>query len=400
MTGERRADQRLRGVLLDGWGRVAGSGVDLDGDGRITRIIPDGGAQSNDEGAEASAWITPGLIDIHCHGGGGASFPDATCVTDVAQAIAEHRRAGTTALVASTVSMEDALPCIRLLAEACEAGELAGIHLEGPYISAQKAGAQNPDAIRLPDLAELAAWLEAGRGHIKTMTMAPEVRDAQAAARLLLDAGARPSWGHTSATGEQTREVLYTTADYATLVGFPAPPQTATHLFNAMPPLGHRTPGPVVELLAAARRGDAMVELVADGVHAAPNLVGEVAAWVPEGIVFVTDAMAGAGVPDGDYELGGLAVTISGGVARMRHNNAIAGGTSRLSDQVKRMVGGGFVPMPDAVRACVANPARAIDLTEDTPGVTLEFRVGDLANLVTWDADLKVQQVIREGALV
>lgn len=419
------SDGLVRGTVLDGYGNLLGGGLELGPGGRIARVLP----ADPDRPPGMDGWITPGLIDVHCHGGGGVSFPDMTEPGQVRRAVEAHRRLGTTGLIASLVSSRDPLPCLRMLVDACRRGELLGIHLEGPYVSPHKAGAQNPAAIRPPDLDELRTWLEAGEGFVRTMTLAPEVDGALDAARLLLERGARPSWGHTVADGPTTRAVLEATASIARHLGVAAPAQTVTHLFNAMPPLGHREPGPVLEFLRAARRGKAVVELVADGVHLAPELVGEVCAWVgateaagsdeglgmggasapaggavpvramqdPGVVAFVTDAMEGAGMPDGAYTLGSLPVTIEGGVARLTDGGAIAGGTARMAEEVARMVRGGHVAMGDAIRAAVAGPARAIGVDASAPGVTLTPQLGARADLVVWDAELRVTRVLQDG---
>ena len=382
------------GTVLDSMGGVVGSGLVLDDDGVVTEIVP-----ATDE--ESQSWIIPGLIDIHCHGGGGSSFPDNPTPQGIAQAIDCHRSVGTTALVASLVSMVDPLPAIKALVEACEAGELIGIHMEGPYISPHRCGAQNPAAVRNPDLDELRTWLEAGKGYIKTMTIAPEVPLADEAAKMLLDFGALPSWGHTSGTGEETADRLDATAEYGESIELGGPAQTATHLFNAMPSLHHRHPGPIREFIRSAREGDMVVELVSDGVHVNPDLVHDVVRYVaeedPMGVVFVTDAMAGAGMPDGAYELGGLAVDIKGGTAMLAGTDTIAGSTARLSDELTLMVGDGYLTLPEVVRACVAAPANAIRLDGTEPGVTLEFKVGEKANFLVLDQFVSVKKVIREG---
>lgn len=382
----------LTGKLLDGWGRLVGSGLRIEG-GVITEILP---------AKDVPGWITPGFIDTHCHGGGGSSFPDDPSLEGIEKAISAHRELGTTAMFASTVSLIDPRPAIAGLVAGCEAGMLAGIHLEGPYISPHKCGAQNPAAVRNPDLDELREWLELGKGWIKSMTIAPEVPGALAAAKLLLDYGAVPSWGHTLAHTGVTAELLEQTAQYAQSIGFDRVPQLATHLFNAMPALGHREPGPVRELIAGAKAGKVVVEMVADTVHVHPDLVHDVVDYVTSGdelgVIFVTDAMEGAGMPDGRYVLGSLAVDISDGIARLVRGGAIAGGTARLAEEVKRLVSGGHMDMGPAVRACVAAPAKAVGLDESVPGVTLEWKVGQRPNAVVFSEDLEVNQVLREGA--
>lgn len=382
----------LRGKLLDGYGKLVGSGLRIE-DGKVAEIF--------DVDPDVTGWITPGFVDVHCHGGGGSSFPDDPSPEGVDRAVGAHRSMGTTAMMASTVSLVDTLPPIEGLTQACEEGKLAGIHLEGPYISPHKAGAQNPSAIRNPDLDELREWLEAGKGWIKTMTIAPEVDNAIPAMKMLLDCGAVPSWGHTNADLEETRKVAQATAEYAAEIGFTKPPQMATHLFNAMPPIGHRAPGPVRELVASARREECVVELVADLVHVHPDLVHDVVQYVgetnPLGVVFVTDAMEGAGMPDGQYVLGGQDINIVDGTARLVRGGAIAGGTSRIAEQVQRMVRGGHLSMESAVRCAVAAPVASVGFDETTPGVTLEWTVGAAPNVVVMNEDLEIEQVIREG---
>lgn len=380
------------GELLNGYGEIVGGGLVVE-DGVVTEILPSNG--------DEAGWITPGFVDIHCHGGGGASFPDDHSPEGVATAVAAHLDLGTTALVASTVSMIDPLPAINNLVRACEAGTLLGIHMEGPYISPHKCGAQNPAAVRNPDLDELRTWLEAGKGWIKTMTIAPELEGAAEAAQMLINYGALPSWGHTNASGKDTRARLAATTEYGEKAGV-VPAQTATHLFNAMPSLLHREPGPVRELIQSARAGNTVVELVADAVHVHPDLVSDVVRYVCAGddgelgVIFVTDAMAGAGMPDGDYVLGALDVVIKDGVARLKEGDSIAGGTARLAEEIQRMVNGGYLTMSEAVRACVAAPAHAIR-AHGSLGVTLDFAVGERPNLVTFDDNLEVTGVVREG---
>ncbi|MCI5825639.1 MAG: amidohydrolase family protein [Arcanobacterium sp.] len=390
-----------RGKVLNGYGELIGWGVDLDNAGAVVEVTPVGPAGE----PAPEGWIIPGLIDIHCHGGGGASFPDAAGVEEVHTAIAAHRTLGTTAMLASLVSMIDPLPQIELLVPFCERGELLGIHLEGPYVSLAHVGAQNPAAVRDPDLNELRTWLEAGKGWIKTMTIAPELPRAREAAQLLLDYGAIPSWGHTNATMLQTRESTAATWHYAQQIHYPRVPQTATHLFNGMPLMAHREPGPVRELVQTARRGEAVVELIGDGAHVNLDLVGDVVNYVQSageglGIVLITDAMAAAGLSDGFYELGGLPVVVKAGVATLAEGNSIAGGTSRLVEQLQRTVDAGALTLSQGVRAAVAAPAKALGLSAETPGVSVEFTVGELANLLVLNDSLEVQAVVREGQAV
>lgn len=406
---------RYLGFTYDAYGDCVGIGLELDENGAIANVLTQAPTERNDEDVRGLL-IIPGLVDIHCHGGGGASFPDDLEPEKLADAIAAHRRRGTTALVASLVSLIDPLPAIHALVPLCEAGELAGIHMEGPYISPHKAGAQNPAAIRGADLAELESWLEAGRGWIRTMTIAPEAENASEAARLLLRYGAKPSWGHTSASGELTAQRLEETFAYAEEIGFGGVPQTATHLFNAMPPLGHRAPGPVREFIQAARRGQVCVEMIADGIHLSPDLVEDVTGYIsteelagdvdsdclldPElSLAYVTDAMAAAGMPEGAYQLGGLAVEVKDGAAKLAGTDTIAGGCSRLFDQFQFLLQRGNVELPQVIRSCVGAPAHAAfgGGNHYPAGLTLEYEEGEKPNFLVLDEDFEILAIVREG---
>ncbi|HWJ83782.1 MAG TPA: amidohydrolase family protein, partial [Cellulomonas sp.] len=213
--------------------------------------------------------LLPGLVDLHNHGGGGASFPDAEHADDVRTAAREHLGHGTTSLVASLVTAPRDVLLARtaLLADAVEQGEIVGIHLEGPFLSAARCGAQNP-ADMLPGDADLVRDVaRAARGHLVTMTVAPEAPGVtDDVLEALVDAGAIPSIGHTDASAEQVDVAVDRGFDLlATSAAARSTRLTATHLFNGMRPLHHRDPGPVAACLAAAGRGELVVELVADG---------------------------------------------------------------------------------------------------------------------------------------
>ena len=171
---------------------------------------------------------------------------------------------------------------------------------------------------------------------------------------------------------------------------------TVTHLFNAMPSLHHRSPGPVSASLSAARAGNAVVELIADGVHLAPETVKLVFDLVgAENIALVTDSMAATGLQDGQYRLGSLAVTVDQGVARVDSTGAIAGGTSTLLDVVRTTVAAG-VPLQDAVLAASGVPAEVLGLSSQAG----DLRAGMPADVVVVDADLNLAGVLRRGEWV
>lgn len=351
--------------------------------------------------------VLPGLVDVHCHGGGGASFPDATTAEQVATAAHEHLRHGTTTLVASLVTAPPDVLLARtaLLADAADAGVVAGIHLEGPFLSHARCGAQNPGDMLAGDPALVDAVVQAARGHLVTMTVAPEVVGVHAGQgddvlAALVRGGALPSIGHTDASAVQVEAAVDRTfdllaADPAARSGRP----TATHLFNGMRPVHHRDPGPVLACLASAGRGELVVELVADGTHLDPATVVAVFDLVgADAVALVTDAMAAAGMADGDYQLGPMAVRVADGVARVVDGDgeagAIAGGVAHLLDVVRATVAAG-VPVVDAVRAASLTPATVLGL-RDVGGLVAGLR----ADVLVVDGDLTPQLVLRAGVPV
>ena len=355
--------------------------------------------------APEGGYLLPGLVDVHCHGGGGESFPNAETADQAMVSVLEHRRHGTTSLVASCVTAAaDVLRArTRVLADLCDAGELAGIHFEGPFVSVERCGAQDPTYIIDPDVALTRELIELGRGHVVTMTIAPEkpgITGDDGVVAALVDGGALPSFGHTDSEASPVRAGL---ADASARIaerarsGRPvrSARATATHLFNGMRPMHHRAPGPVPELLAAARRGECVVEMIGDGVHLAPAIVLDVFETLGrESVVLVTDAMAAAGMPDGDYVLGPAAVTVAGGVARLRDGGAIAGGTAHLIDVVRTTWHGG-VDLVDAVYAGSRQGAEV--LGDDSIGA---LEPGRWADLVVTDAELAPVRVLRRGEVV
>ena len=357
------------------------------------------------QAAPEGGYLLPGLVDVHCHGGGGESFPNAETAEQAMVSVLEHRRFGTTSLVASCVTAApDVLRArTRVLAGLCEAGELAGIHFEGPFVSVERCGAQDPTYIIDPDAALTRELIELGGGHVVTMTIAPEkpgITGDDGVNATLIEGGALPSFGHTDSEAAPVRAAL---ADAAARIaerleaGKPvrAPRSTATHLFNGMRPMHHRTPGPVPEFLAAAQRGECVLEMIGDGVHLSPAIVLDMFETLGrDNVVLVTDAMAAAGMADGDYVLGSQPVTVAGGVARLTEGGAIAGGTAHLIDVVRTTWQGG-VDLVDAVYAASVQGAQI--LGDSSVGA---LRAGLWADVVVTDAELRPVTVLRRGEAV
>jgi N-acetylglucosamine-6-phosphate deacetylase len=353
---------------------------------------------------QPTRYVLPGLVDIHNHGGGGESFPDAETIERAAAAAREHLRHGTTTLVASLVTADGPalLRQAAMLADLVDGQDLAGIHAEGPFISPQRPGAQNPNAIVEGNIQMVRELNDAARGNLTTMTLAPEVPGilgTSGVSELLVQLGAIPSLGHTDCSGPQMSKALRLAFDQVRAAhpdDYGRRP-TVTHLFNAMRPVHHREPGPALSALAVAASGRAVVELVADGVHLHPAVVSDVFALIgADSIALVTDAMAAAGMPDGDYVLGSLEVKVSDGVARLTSDGAIAGGTAHLLDVVRRVHRDARVPLAEAVRAASATPAAVIGLG----GEVGALEVGARADILITTGDLHPVEVWRQGQRV
>ncbi|KOG35248.1 MULTISPECIES: N-acetylglucosamine-6-phosphate deacetylase [Streptomyces] len=350
------------------------------------RVIVDGGriAGSAPEGAPSidltGHWLVPGFVDMHNHGGGGASFTSGT-VDDVLKGVHTHRLHGTTTVVASFVTGEMDFLTQRagLLSELAEQGDIAGLHFEGPFISPCRKGAHDETLLRDPDPADVRKLIDAGRGQARMVTLATELPGGLDSVRLLTEHGVIAAIGHTDATYEQT------------VAAIDAGATVATHLFNAMPALGHRTPGPIAALLEDER---ITVELINDGTHLHPAAL-ELAFHHAgaDRVAFITDAMDAAGFGDGSYMLGSLAVEVKDSVARLVEGGSIAGSTLTLDRAFKRAVTIDRLPVESVVQALSANPARLLGAYD---------RVGSLepgkdADIVVLDAEFGLKGVMRKG---
>lgn len=331
------------------------------------------------DGVPMFDWLVPGFVDIHCHGGGGAEFAagDPASVAAAAQA---HLRHGTTAVLASLVSAapDELLRQVRDLADRCDEQLIAGIHLEGPWLAPAYRGAHDSAALRDPEVAELDRLLAAGRGHVRMVTLAPELPGALPVIRTAVDRGVAVAIGHTNATYEQVAAAV---AEGATV---------GTHVCNTMRPMRHRDPGPIAALTEDPR---VTVELIADAVHLDPATLRLVTRATAGRIALVTDAMPAAGAGDGVYRLGPLEVLVVGGVARLA-DGTIAGSTLTMAAAVRHFVESGAGDVETAVRAATVYPARAVGLAAGT----LEAGVG--ADLVGLADDLNVVAVWRAGEQV
>jgi N-acetylglucosamine-6-phosphate deacetylase len=306
--------------------------------------------------------MTSALADIHCHGALGHEF--GASAAGSRSAVAHHLDAGTDTVVASLVSGTDdrLLSQVDVLSGLVADGIIAGIHLEGPFLSDARRGAHDPAALRDPDerLVEalVARCADAGvaRG-ILQWTFAPERAGSGEFVNAIVRQGIRPAVGHTDADAETVSRCLSAIAEAQ---GSPA---LVTHLFNGMPPFHHRAGGPVSAALGAAARGEAFVELIADGVHVSPDVVRMVFETVgPDAVVLVSDAMAATGLGDGAYTIGTLDVDVTAGVARLAGGGSIAGSTSTLADCVRWCIDVAGLDETDVLTAASLTPRRALGL--------------------------------------
>jgi N-acetylglucosamine-6-phosphate deacetylase len=359
------------GILAPGWVEIAGD--------QISHVS--GGVVDPSEGHHyPQGTLIPGLVDMHSHGGGGSSF-STDIGEDALQAVQMHRSTGTTTMVASLVTApESMMRCqVAALSELAEQGEIAGIHLEGPWLSPKFAGAHDTTHLRDPANASVGGLLRAGRGFVRMVTIAPELTNGFQAIEYLKGEGVVVAIGHTNADYDTTRTAI----DLGATV--------ATHLYNAMPQPHHREPGPVLALLDDPR---VTIELVPDHLHLDRATLRFAMRAASGPTALVTDAMAAAGAPDGKYLLGESPVDVTDGVARLEKSGEIAGSTLTAAEGLRRAVGGG-VPFLDALAGVTSAPAHALginDIGRIDPGCR--------ADLAVLDDELQVSAVMRRGRWV
>ncbi|HEV2087287.1 MAG TPA: N-acetylglucosamine-6-phosphate deacetylase [Cryptosporangiaceae bacterium] len=361
------------GVLDNGW--LATSGGRIAAFGGPDAARPAG----HDEFDLSGRWLLPGFVDLHVHGGGGGSF-GAASAEQARAAVALHRTRGTTTLLASlmTAPLAEMAQAADVLADLADEGAVAGIHAEGPFLAAARCGAQDPASMLAPDPEALGQLVQAARGHLRVVTVAPELPGALTLIRRIVEDGMVAAVGHTDATFSEA------------VAGLEAGARLATHLFNGMRGLHHRDPGPVVALM---EHPDVVVELIADGAHLDPAVTRMVFRHCGAGrVALVSDATAAAGMADGSYPLGSRTVQVRAGVARLAGTDIVAGSTVTLDAVLRRTVAAG-VPVHDAVTALSATPAQLLGIGN---------RVGALlpglaANLVVLGPGLDVHGVMTAG---
>jgi len=374
----------IKGNVLTPREQIGGGSVVVE-DGRIAEVSEGKAPQGRVLDFEG-CYVVPGFVDIHVHGGAGEDVMDASDggLDRLSLFLAAG---GVTSFLATTNtdSQERTLKAVREIGEAAKRGtkgaRLLGLHMEGPYISMERSGAQNRAHIRLPALDELGqASLEAG-GSLRMVTLAPEVDGALEAVRWLASRGIVPAAGHTDATYDETR------------AGIEAGIRHASHLFNGMRSLHHREPGLVGAALDDER---VTVELIADCYHIHPAVLRIVARLKGTArTALVSDSIAAAGLPDGDYSLGGMKVAVRHGKSLLE-SGTLAGSTIRLCDAVRNMVKKADVPLREAVEMASTTPSRVAGAADRKGSIA----PGMDADITVLDRGLSVMLTMVEGRVI
>src|SRR5690606_25970054 len=332
----------------------------------------------------AGAYLVPGFIDIHVHGGAGEDFM--TAKQEELDTITRlHMANGTTAMLATTVA--GANEHLTAVIDAVQQyqqrpmpyAQLVGVHLEGPFVNPKWKGAQNESYMIEPQLPWLEAWVKDYPGIIKMQTLAPEINGAPAYIKALSEAGIVAALGHTDAHYADVQEAVKSGLTHA------------VHTFNAMRGLHHREPGTVGAVLTTP---GITAEIIADGEHVHPVAVQlMLLAKGVDGIVLVTDAMSAAGMPDGEYMLGELPVVVTDNIARLKDGGSLAGSTLTMIRGFQFLIRELGISVVEASRIASLNPAKVIGLDQQYGSIA----VGKRADLLLLDGEFAIQSVIIGG---
>ena len=356
----------IGGAFVDG-------GLDFDATIKAVGEAVDGGVDAQ------GCYLIPGLIDIHTHAAMGEDASDGE-PAGMPKMSRYYAAKGVTSWCPTTMTLKEpeltkAMHVIRDFKRPDDGAKVAGVNLEGPFVSYEKRGAQNADNIHAPDAAMFHRLNEASGGIVRLITIAPEEPGGIEAIREI-SKSCTVSLGHT-------------TADYDTaMAAYDAGASHATHLFNAMPALGHRAPG----VIAAASDAGATVELITDGLHIHPAVVRLTHRLFGDRLVLISDSLRCAGMPDGDYMLGGQPITMKNGKATLKDSDTLAGSCIHLYDGLRRAVEFG-VPLEAAITAATLTPAIAIGC-DDSIG---SLDPGKCADFILLNQDLDIRAVFIDG---
>jgi N-acetylglucosamine-6-phosphate deacetylase len=372
--------------LIDATRDFARGAITIDGTSIQAVECPEYSDDQQDSIIDATGMIImPGFIDVHTHGGGGYNLQ----TTDAGEIRAFARwvpETGVTSFLIVVVGVPDSTPeyqlrtAIEVLDDQGEGAEPLGIHLEGPYISLAKRGAHLPSWLRVPDESETEQLLALTDGHLRLITLAPELPGASMMIRRLVNEGVTVSMGHTNATYEQSLEAIKLGVTHV------------THCFNAMRPLLHRAPGP---LAAIAQVEQVRGELIADGVHVHPAAMNALVKMLgPERIIVITDALAGAGVPETTFDFAGQPAKVIRGAARLS-DGTITGSVLTMDQALRNVLQMTEVSLQQAVGMLTLNPAYAAQVS-DRKG---RLQTGYDADVLIFDQSLALQATICRGVV-
>lgn len=270
--------------------------------------------------------LVPGFVDTHCHGASGIDF--GTVGSDPQPALDFHHKSGSTSVMASLATGEliNMAQRLRELAPLVRTGELLGTHLEGPFLSETRCGAHLPSLLRAPDPESVEQLLDAAEGSLTMVTLAPELVGGIDAVRRFREAGVTVAVGHTDASLDTVKAALDAGAS------------VITHLYNGMPPLHHRSAGPVGVALTDER---VTVELIVDGNHVEDTAIDVALRCAEDRLMLISDAMSATGLGDGRYELAGSEVLVRGGIARLADGSSLAGSISTVAEGAERILARG-----------------------------------------------------------
>lgn len=330
------------------------------------------------------AYAIPGLTDVHFHGCVGYDFCDGT--EEAISAMAEYELAnGVTTINPATMTLsEEELTKIARAAAAhvnATGADLVGINMEGPFISMEKKGAQNPEFIHKPDIEMFRRLQKEANGLFKLCDIAPEEDGALEFIDELKDE-VRISVAHTCANYDQAK------------TAFEHGASQVTHLFNAMPPFTHRAPGVIG---AACENDNVRVEMICDGVHLHQSVIrAAFKMFGDDRIILISDSMMATGKPDGQYSLGGQDVTVKGAYATLTEGGALAGSVTNLMNCVRYVVKTAGIPLESAIKCAAVNSAKSVGIFDNYGSI----ENGKFANLVLLDENLDITRIIKKGTVV
>ncbi|MCM3789392.1 N-acetylglucosamine-6-phosphate deacetylase [Domibacillus indicus] len=332
----------------------------------------------------AESMILPGAVDIHIHGAAGADTMDATQAS-LHKMAAYLPSEGTTTFLATTMTqakeaIEQALDCFSHYEQEPGEAEIAGIHLEGPFISPKHPGAQPREAIQQPDVEQFQKWNTLSGEKIRLVTLAPEEKYGMDLVAYLTQSGVTASAGHTDATFDELCRAAEAGLTHI------------THLYNGMRGMHHREPGTAG---GALLHNGLYVEMIVDGIHIHPQMVRlAFEQKTADRTILITDSMRAKGVPDGEYELGGQAVTVQNGRAVLE-DGTLAGSTLSMQGAIQNMRKFTDCTIRDIVKMTAENPAKQVRLFERKGSIA----PGKDADLVVYDGQFCVQKTICRGVV-